>query len=116
MNRATPSLAVAIAVGLMTAPTSPAGDAVDFNRDIRPILSNNCLRCHGPDRKERKAGLRLDIPEGAFADLGDYAAIVPGKPEQSEVLRRVTSTDRSRAMPPRKTGKRLTPREVELLT
>jgi hypothetical protein len=64
---------------------------VDFNRDIRPILSNNCYKCHGPDAAERKGGkdgLRLDTPAGAYQDLGGYAAIVPGKPAESELLRR----------------------------
>ncbi len=89
---------------------------VDFNRDIRPILSNNCFQCHGPDEKERKADLRLDMEEGALADLGGHAAVVRGRPEASELLRRVTASERGKAMPPRKTGKQLTPREIELLT
>lgn len=94
-------------------PQRPA--TIDFNRDIRPILSNNCFQCHGPDEKERKGSLRLDTQEGALADLGGHAALVRGKPEESELLRRVTASA-GKVMPPRKTGKKLTSQHVELLT
>ena len=91
----------------------------DFNRDIRPILSEKCFRCHGPDAHERKGGqdgLRLDTADGATADLGGGGyAIVPGKPEKSELLARVLSTDDEEIMPPRKTGKSLAPSEIDLL-
>ena len=74
---------------------------VQFNRDIRPILSNKCFFCHGPDEKKRKADLRLDRREGALADLGGYFAIVPGKPDESELLARVAAhDDPSELMPP----------------
>ncbi len=95
-----------------------ADQPVDFNRDIRPILSNNCFFCHGPDEKERKGGgdgLRLDTTTGAFADLGGHAAVVKGKPEESELIKRVAETDPDLMMPPPKSGKKLTAREVELL-
>ena len=73
---------------------------IQFNRDIRPILSNKCFLCHGPDEKKRKADLRLDLREGAVADLGGYAAIVPGKPGESELLVRVAHDDPDEVMPP----------------
>src|SRR6185503_2325484 len=68
---------------------APADETVDFNRDVRRILSENCFKCHGPDAKERKNGrkvLRLDLPESARADLGKgQHAIVPRHPEKSEL-------------------------------
>src|SRR5205823_1445458 len=67
--------------------------AVLFNRDIRPILADNCFACHGPDRNQRKADLRLDTEEGAFADRGETRPLVPGKPDQSELYRRVSADD-----------------------
>jgi Protein of unknown function (DUF1553)/Protein of unknown function (DUF1549)/Planctomycete cytochrome C len=88
---------------------------VSFNRDVRPILSNNCFQCHGPDESQRKADLRLDTDEGLFADLDGRAPVVRGKPAASELLRRVSSTEASEQMPPRKTGKKLTPAEIATL-
>lgn len=96
----------------------PAGSKVDFNSEIRSLLSNNCFQCHGPDEHERKgsgAGLRLDTRAGATADLGGYAAIVPGKPEQSDLIQRITSTDPDVVMPPPSLGKKLTPAEIDTL-
>jgi hypothetical protein len=92
-----------------------ARSKLDFNRDIRPILAERCILCHGPDSKARASALRLDTREGATADLGGYAAIVPGQPDKSELVRRITSRDPGEAMPPPKSGKKLTAREVELL-
>jgi hypothetical protein len=97
---------------LQAAPPS----TIDFNRDIRPILSNNCFFCHGPDEKERHADLRLDTFEGAKADIEGHQALVPGKPEASELLLRIKSDQRSKVMPPPKTGKKLTATEIDLLT
>jgi hypothetical protein len=91
-----------------------AGD-VDFNRDIRPILSRNCFDCHGPDSKQRKADLRLDNKAGAFADLGGHAAFVAGKPNESEALRRMLSNDPDERMPPLKTGKKPTGAQIDLI-
>jgi mono/diheme cytochrome c family protein len=75
-------------------------EKVRFNRDVRPILSGNCFYCHGPDPKHREADLRLDNREGATADLGGYAAIVPGKPDESTLIKRVVSKDPDDHMPP----------------
>ncbi len=106
------------ALALAAAASLARGETPDFNRDIRPILSNNCFHCHGPDDKERKGGtdgLRLDTAEGAAADLGGYPAIIPGNPEKSEFIRRIITDDSDDLMPPSKAGKKLTPREVGLL-
>ena len=85
-----------------------AETTVEFNRDIRPILSDRCFYCHGPDEKTREADLRLDTREGALAVNGDgVAAIVPGQPEDSELLYRVTTDDRDDLMPPPKAKKPL---------
>ena len=91
--------------------------AVEFNRDIRPILSDRCYTCHGPDQAQRKSKLRLDMETGAKADLGGHFAIVPGDPTKSELIRRVSSDDKARRMPPAWAGAApLTAREIELLT
>jgi len=92
-----------------------AAQSVDFNRDVRPILSGKCFQCHGPDDQVRKAGLRLDRQDAATALLkSGRRAIVPGNSSQSELIHRVTATDDSQ-MPPAKVGKRLTEQEVAIL-
>ena len=89
---------------------------IDFNRDIRPILSDNCFACHGFDENSRAAGLRLDELEGATEDLGGYAAIVPGDPDNSAVIERITSDDEDLLMPPPDSHKkRLDDKSVLLL-
>jgi hypothetical protein len=89
---------------------------VQFNRDIRPLLSDRCFYCHGPDEKNRKAGLRLDTFEGATKDRGGYRAIAPGKPDESELLKRVTAHDPGEVMPPPRAKKTaVTPAEASLL-
>ena len=89
--------------------------AIDFARDVRPLLSDNCFACHGPDAKKRKADLRLDTREGALADLGGTSAVIPGKPNESELTRRITSDDEDDRMPPPDSGKQLDDRQKELL-
>lgn len=88
---------------------------LDFNRDVRPILSENCFQCHGFDDKARQADLRLDVADSALAKHDDVAAIVPGKPDQSELWRRVTSNDESEMMPPPDSHRALKPDQKELL-
>lgn len=77
-----------------------ADPAVDFDRDIRPILASRCFHCHGPDQAQRQAGLRLDIREAVFEDRGGYAAVVPGEPGTSELWLRISAEDESLRMPP----------------
>ena len=92
-----------------------AGPAdVDFNRDIRPILSESCYQCHGPDNNKRKADLRLDTRGGLFRSVDGSTVVVPGKPSESELLLRITAEDDDETrMPPPKAGKRLTPVQVD---
>ncbi|HJQ79461.1 MAG TPA: PSD1 and planctomycete cytochrome C domain-containing protein [Lacipirellulaceae bacterium] len=93
-----------------------AEQPLDFNRDVRPILSNKCFACHGPDEKQRQAGLRLDRVESATAELeSGVTAIKPGDPEASELIRRITHADESQRMPPAESGKPLTPEEIAVL-
>ncbi|MBI3417385.1 MAG: PSD1 domain-containing protein [Verrucomicrobia bacterium] len=90
--------------------------AIEFNRDIRPIFSDNCYACHGPDKNKRKAGLRFDVEEIAKGklDSGDFA-VVPGDTAKSKLLKLITPTDEDDRMPPPKTGKSLTAAQVDLL-
>ena len=93
-------------------------EIVDFNYHIRPILSDRCFKCHGPDAKARKAGLRLDTEEGAFAALKDDPAhhvLVPGDPLQSAMYTRMVSTDTSEVMPPPSSNLSLTKNEIEII-
>lgn len=94
---------------------SPLPELVEFNRDIRPILSENCFACHGPDKNQRKADLRLDTEEGATEDRGGYKAVAVGKPDESELYKRVITPDDKKRMPPAKAGKRLTQRQTDLI-
>ena len=89
---------------------------IDFNRDIRPILSDNCFACHGPDESQRKAKLRLDTRDGALAKLrGGGHAIIPGKIGASTLVQRILSEDATERMPPPKTNKKLTGVQIDLL-
>ncbi|MDE0866838.1 MAG: PSD1 and planctomycete cytochrome C domain-containing protein [Rubripirellula sp.] len=100
--------------------TSDASDSVEFNRDIKPILSDKCYACHGPDQGQRQGGgddgFRLDIESGAKIDLGGYQAIVPNDLEESELIRRIMSDDPDEVMPPTDHTKALTALEKQLLT
>ena len=96
---------------LVAAVPARAAEPVDFNRDVRPILSDKCFACHGPDEKHRKAKLRLDDGKAAH----DSGALVPGKPADSALVQRITAADEADRMPPKKSGKTLTAAEVEML-
>jgi hypothetical protein len=99
-----------------TATSTPSKPTIDFNRQIRPILSENCFTCHGPDEKQRKAKLRLDTKEGAFGELRNGGhAIVPGNSAESELYLRITSDEPSKRMPLAKSGKHLKPEQIALL-
>jgi hypothetical protein len=92
-----------------------APPAVSFNRDVRPILADHCYACHGPDKNTRKADFRLDVEEVAKADRGGYRAIVPGKPNDSELYLRITASEPARHMPPAKFGKPLSAEQIATL-
>ncbi|APW63995.1 PSD1 and planctomycete cytochrome C domain-containing protein [Paludisphaera borealis] len=92
-------------------PDARAAARVEFNRDVRPILSDNCYSCHGPDKNRRKAKLRLDERASAL----EKQAIVPGKPDDSELVARILSDDEDEMMPPRESHKTLTAHQKDLL-
>ena len=98
------------------------GATIDFNRDIRPILSDHCFSCHGPDQNTRKGGLkengglRLDRADGILTDLGGYAAVVPGKPKASELIARIATDNADDIMPPKDFNKPLSKKQQALLS
>src|SRR3954470_21217215 len=108
-KRITGWLVLLVNAQLCMAANKPA-PKIEFNRDVRAILSDNCFACHGPDENKRKAKLRFDIKEEAFkpAKSGDYA-IVPGDLKKSQLVARITAADEDEKMPPPKSGKKLTP-------
>ncbi|MDA1200819.1 MAG: hypothetical protein O3C39_03975, partial [Planctomycetota bacterium] len=90
----------AAAFGLGVAATATAATP-DFNHDVRPVLSNRCFKCHGPDEDNQEAGLRLDLREAAISELDSgERAIVPGHANASELIARITSDDADLVMPP----------------
>jgi hypothetical protein len=112
-----PILVGILTLGLTTISQAEAADPrIEFNRDIRPIISENCFSCHGPDEKARQGGLRLDLAEPALSKLeSGKTAIVPGKTADSELVHRITTNDASLKMPPDDSGKHLTKSQIELL-
>ncbi|MDP7050840.1 MAG: DUF1549 domain-containing protein, partial [Verrucomicrobiota bacterium] len=100
-----------VTVALAAETTLPA--PLDFNREIRPILSDKCFACHGPDKKNRKGKLRLDLEESAKDPK--KSAVVPGNPKESELIYHITTDDEEELMPPVDSGKSLTTKEKELL-
>jgi hypothetical protein len=108
--------AIAFLSALRFASASVAGGAVDFTRDVRPILSNKCFACHGPDEAQRQAGLRLDDASIAKSELDSGAtAVVPGDPDGSELIRRIAHSDQSQRMPPAEFGKPLSVDQIAVL-
>src|SRR5262245_30589750 len=89
-----------------------ADKPVDFNRDVRPILSDNCFACHGPDEQHRMANLRLDTEEGLFANRGIYQIVTPGDPAKSRLLARISAAERANRMPPSSTGTTLNDAQI----
>lgn len=105
---------LSVLVGSILSAEAPETE-LQFNRDIRPILSNHCFHCHGPDESTREAGLRLDRREELLKLHDGKAILVPGKPEQSELVARITSTDEFVQMPPPSAEKPLSAKQIELL-
>jgi mono/diheme cytochrome c family protein len=96
-------------------PTRGATAAVDFNRDVRPILSDNCFACHGPDEGQRQANLRLDTKEGIFADRGGYQVLTPGDAANSRIYQRISHEQEIARMPPPGSERTLTPQQIETI-
>jgi len=92
-----------------------SAEDIRFNRDIRPILSENCFFCHGQDPKHREAKLRLDIRAEALMEHDSGFAIVPGHPEKSEILKRLLSHDADDQMPPPESNRKVSPAQIELI-
>src|SRR3954462_11647612 len=111
MKHVLPSVLALLAPALMAAETK-----VDFNYDIRPIISAKCYHCHGPDESSRKAKLRLDVREDTLKERDGTRAIVPGDLKASELVLRIQSQEAEEVMPPPKEGEPLTAREIDLLT
>src|SRR3954464_3133538 len=104
---------LALSVALMSVAVAaravdpPSSGKIDYTRDIRPILSDNCYHCHGPDAEHREKKLRLDTKAGLFEKADDVIPFVPGKLDQSEGWLRILSTDKDEQMPPPKSHKKL---------
>jgi len=108
------TIVVSLAMAASHNPSNASDELVDFNRDIRPLLSDNCFHCHGPDANTREADLRLDVETDAKADLGGYFAIKDGDTEKSELIERLFTDDEDLLMPPPESEKRLSPEQKEL--
>ena len=109
-------LAMSSSVSLAAEPATSRLSKVDYNREVRPILAKNCFACHGQDEAKRAKGLRLDRRESAVKPLkSGETAIVPGDPDSSELILKVTDEDETLRMPPKKSGNRLTSAEVDTL-
>src|SRR5690349_19684370 len=96
-----------LALAAQGAEAPVAKGKIEFNRDVRPILSDKCFKCHGPDSAARKADLRLDRREDALAEHDSGRSIVPGKPDDSALVHRIETTDEDEIMPPPKSNLKL---------
>lgn len=90
-------------------------DKVEFNRDIRPILSDRCFACHGPDKNTREADVRFDTQEGLHGNSDKPGPVISGNPSESEMIRRIESTEAEIQMPPPAFAKEISPYERQLL-
>ena len=108
-------IALPLAVATAALAQTSGAPVVDFNRDIRPILSDNCFTCHGPDEKQRMVGLRLDTREGLFAERNGYRIIDPGNPSRSRLMERITAENKALRMPPVASDRTLTSKQIDLI-
>ncbi len=114
-------LTVLFVASSLVAAMAASADAADgprpvsFVRDVRPILAKTCFACHGPDDKHREAELRLDTRDGALAEHDGRHAVVPSNVDQSELVKRIVSTNADEQMPPKDSGKSLTPEQIDML-
>src|SRR5713226_4664770 len=110
-------LGTLFSLALVAGPIRAArAEDVDFSRDVRPILARHCFKCHGPDDKARKAKLRLDVREaGVREGKSGQRPIVPGKPDESELVRRISATEESEVMPPPTAKNPLVERDKQIL-
>jgi hypothetical protein len=116
--RASIALIVAVFAGQMGLPSYAAetgAPPVRFSRDIRPIFSELCFACHGPDKQSLKGDLRLDQPDGLYSDRGGYQIIVPGKSEESELYQRLITDSKTHRMPPAKAHKQIQSEQIDLI-
>jgi hypothetical protein len=104
-----------IIAGTLLISSGLSAEPIRFNRDVLPILADKCFHCHGPDSARRKASLRLDREEDALKKRDGHAAIVPSKPDESELIRRTTSNDADEKMPPKGSGRDLSPAQIDIL-
>src|SRR3954453_13739021 len=109
------AVAILLAAPITFANAADSKPALNFTRDVRPILANNCFQCHGPDKAARKADLRLDVRENAGKIHGAETVLDTKNLADSEIVRRITSADPDEHMPPTDPGKALKPEQIEIL-
>lgn len=106
---------VAVVATTLLAESVAKSEPINFDRDIRPILSNTCYTCHGPDSNKRATDVRFDQRDGLFAELDEASVVLPGKPEQSELFLRITSEDADVRMPPADEKQQLSSTQIALI-